>query len=196
MPELIFTPVLIHAIHIQIYNIQRQLLRRGSTSGTSTPPDGTATPPSSRNPQAQQLLRSTFNALELWKHIWDADLAMQFSQHQRRHGFCRDGVHFFFLAQIFLRNSRPQEWTAPADLRCRQVFHLLKQIRAHVASDSAQKGINVGSMTSVADDYALADLTLNMRRLFAPLNDQPTISQRQQHPYVRPQYTNTVPLQS
>ncbi|KAF2026343.1 hypothetical protein EK21DRAFT_103310 [Setomelanomma holmii] len=163
--------ILIHAIHIQIYNIQRQLLRCGSTSGTSTPPYGTITPPSGINEQVQQLLRSTFNALELWKAIWDADLAIQYTQNQPRHGFCRDGVHFYFLAQVFLRNSRPQEWAAPADLRCRQVFHLLKQIRAHVTS-SAHKGLDLGSVNTVADDYALADLTLNMRQLFTPIDAQ------------------------
>jgi hypothetical protein len=171
-------PVLIHAIHNQIYNTQRQLLRRSSASGTNTPPDSTATPPMAINEHVQQLLRSTFNALELWKHVWDADLAIQFPQNQRRHGFCRDGVHFYYLAQVFLRNSRPQEWAAPADLRCRQVFHLLKQIRGHVASDSAQKGIDIGSVNKIADDYCLptkvssiADLTLNMRRLFTPLDE-------------------------
>lgn len=128
---------------------------------------------------------------------------MQFTQNQRRHGFCRDGVHFYFLAQIFLRNSRPQEWAAPADLRCRQVFHLLKQIRTHVASDSAQKGIDLGSGNTVADDYAITDLTLNMRRLFAPLNDQqtppqttPTYAQQPTPSYAQPQYADTVSLQS
>jgi hypothetical protein len=162
--------VLIHAIHIQIYNIQRQLLRRFSTDGASTP-GGPVTLHNEVNERAQQLLRSTVNALELWKTFWDADLAIQFTQNQRRHGFCRDGVHFYFLARIFLRNSRPQEWAAPPDLRCRQVFHLLKQIRAHVASDSAQKGIDLGSGNTIADDYAIADLTLNMRRLFTPLEE-------------------------
>jgi hypothetical protein len=186
--------LLIHAIHIQIYNIQRQLLRRGSTSGTSTPPYGTITPPSGVNEQAQQLLRSTFNALELWKAIWDADLPIQFGQNQRRHGFCRDGVHYYFLAQVFLRSSRPQEWAAPADLRCRQVFHLLKQIRGHVSS-SAQKGLDLGSVNTVADDYAVANLTLDMRQLFTPIDDQdaPLPSHS---PYTQPQYTTAFPVQS
>jgi hypothetical protein len=173
LPEvvLIRLPVLIHAIHSQIYNIQRQLLRRVPKNGTSTP-RGPATPPNGVNEQTQSLLRSTVNALELWKQCWDADLAIQFTQHQRRHGFCRDGIHFYFLARLFLRSSRPQEWAAPADLRCRQVFHLLKQIRAHVALDSAQKGIDLGSINTIADDYAIADLTLNMKRLFTPLEGQ------------------------
>ncbi|KAF1913243.1 fungal-specific transcription factor domain-containing protein [Ampelomyces quisqualis] len=185
--------ILIHVIHIQIYNTQRQLLRPGSTSGASTPRDGSATPPRAVSEQAQQLLRSTFNALELWKKVWDVDLAIQFPQHERRHGFCRDGVHYYFLAQIFLRSSRPQEWAAPADLRCRQVFHLLKQIRAHVASDSAQKGIDLGSINTISDDFAVADLTLNMRSLFTPIDDHP-VSTPTNH--ARPQYPYTLPLTS
>jgi hypothetical protein len=187
------SPVLVHAIHIQIYNTQRQLLRPGSISGTNTPPDGSATPPRAISEQAQQLLRSTFKALELWKKVWDADLAIQFPQNQCRLGFCRDGVHFYFLAQIFLRSSRPQEWAAPADLRCRQVFHLLKQIRAHVASDSAQKGIDLGSINDIADDYAIADLTLNMRSLFTPLEDEFVPVQPNSN-YAGPTYPTHSPL--
>jgi hypothetical protein len=51
------------------------------------------------------------------------------------------------------------------------VFNLLKQIRHYVASDSAQKGIEIGDMVAIADDYAIADLTLNMKRLFTPLDE-------------------------
>ncbi|KAF1946829.1 hypothetical protein EJ02DRAFT_491881 [Clathrospora elynae] len=166
--------ILIHAIHAQIYNIQRQLPQRISSSGTSTPQSqggSPETPPSGVSEQAQHLLRATVGALELWKKCWDADLAIQFPQNQRRRGFCRDGIHFWFLAQLFLRQSRP-DWAAPADDRCRDVFNLLKRIRVHVASDSAQKGIEIGSMTTVADDYAIAHLSLNMKRLFTPLDGQ------------------------
>jgi hypothetical protein len=164
-------PVLVHAIHVQIFNIQRQLLRRVSTSAGVPHPqgDGPATPPNGINEQVQQLLRSTVTALETWKTCWDVDLAIQYAQAQPRVGFCRDGVHFYFLARQFLRSSRREEWAAPAELRCRHVFHLLKQIRAHVASDSSQKGIDFGSMTTIADDYGISDLTLNMKQLFTPL---------------------------
>jgi hypothetical protein len=102
-------------------------------------------------------------------------------------------VHFYFLAQIFLRSSRPQEWAAPPDLRCRQVFHLLKQIRAHVASDSAQKGIDLGSINDIADDYAIADLTLNMRSLFTPLEDEFVPVQPNSN-YPGPPYSTHSPL--
>lgn len=167
--------VLIHAIHMQIYAIQRMLLRRNSSSGTSTPQSQGESPANSASAvseQAQQLLRSTVSALELWKKCWDTDLAIQFIHNQRRLGFCRDGIHFYYLAQLFLRKSRSEEWGVPADLRCRHVFNLLKQIRSHVASDSAQKGIDYGSITTVADDYGIQDLSLNMKRLFTPLDQQ------------------------
>lgn len=167
--------ILIHAIHAQIYNIQRQLLHRVSSSGTSTPQSQggspTATPPNGVNEQVQNQLRSTVGALNLWKSCWDKDLAIQFTHYQRRRGFCRDGIHFYFLAQAFLRQSRPDDWAAPADLRCRHVFNLLKHIRPYVASDSASKGIEMGSMTKIADDYAIADLTLDMKNLFKPLEE-------------------------
>lgn len=167
--------VLIHAIHIQIYNTQRQILRRVSSSGTSTPQsqgDSPSTTSSSISEQAQHLLRSTVSALEVWKSCWDADLAVQFGQKQPCRGFCRHGIHYYFLAQIFLRKSRSEEWTAPPDLRCKQVFNILQQIRAHVASDSTQYGIEIESVTTIADDYGIADSTLNMRSLFEPLDEE------------------------
>ena len=145
-----------------------------SSSGASTPQsqDGSpGTPPNGIIEQAQCQLRSTVGALKLWKTCWDTDLAIQFSHNQRRRGFCRDAIHFYHLAQAFLRQSRPEDWAAPAELRCRHVFNLLKQIRPYVASDSAQKGIEIGSLNKVADDYALTDLTLNMKRLFTPLEE-------------------------
>lgn len=163
--------ILIHALHTQIYNIQQQLIHRLSSSGGSMPQSQAGSSVSGVNEQVQNQLRSTVGALNLWKACWDKDLAIQFTHRQRRRGFCRDGIHFYFLAQAFLRQSRPEDWATTADVRCRHVFHLLKQIRPYVASDSAQKGIEIGSMTEIADDYAIADLTLNMRNLFTPLDE-------------------------
>lgn len=189
--------ILIHAIHVQIFKIQRKMLNVSSSaafsSGTSTPrslnewsppTDGTisngssghATPTeglSSVLPQTQQMLRLTMTALELWKRQWDADMQIQYPQHQRRVGFCRDGIHFYFLAKLFLRSSRREDWAAKPDVRCQQVFHLLKQIRAHVASESASKGLDIGSVTTVDDNYGIADLTLNMKLLFTPISAAP-----------------------
>ena len=193
--------ILIHAIHVLVFTIQRQAHGLGilpnygalSSSGASTPhsqsektsTDGTtsngnsgrATPTEVQYPQCHQMVRATVGALELWKKAWDIDMSVQYPPNQRRVGFCRDGVHFYFLAMIFLRSSRREDWVAPPDARCQQVFSLLKQIRTHVASDSVQKGIDFGSVTYINDSYnrvaddEVADLTLNMKLLFTPLGD-------------------------
>jgi hypothetical protein len=51
----------------------------------------------------------------------------------------------------------------------------------------------VGSINTVADDFAMADLTLNMRSLFTPIDDH-SISIPTNH--ARPQYSHTLPLTS
>lgn len=186
--------ILIHAIHVQIFKIQRQILSINGTpgrcsSGTNTPPsynewtpaDGTASNGSSgyatpteglsaQFSEAHQMLRQTVTALELWKQQWDVDMQIQYPSNQRRMGFCRDGVHYYFLAKLFLRSSRREEWAAPPDVRCRQIFGRLKQIRAHVASESAFKGLGIGSIAAVDDNYGVADLTLDMKLLFTPIS--------------------------
>jgi hypothetical protein len=198
--------ILIHAIHMQIFNIQRQAhglsslptYSAFSSSGpsishsqsesssvdgtTSTGTSGRATPTdvNVQYAKSHQMIRLTVQSLELWKKAWDTDMQIQYPPNSRRIGFCRDGIHFYFLAMIFLRSTRREEWTAPPDTRCQHVFNLLKQVRAHVASDSAQKGLDIGSVTIVDDSYGntmadrtgygVAELTLNMKLLFTPLS--------------------------
>ncbi|KAJ4360111.1 uncharacterized protein N0V89_000671 [Didymosphaeria variabile] len=179
--------VLIHAIHIQIFMLQRQLSSssRLSSSGASTPQSyhdettsggssGAVTPTDGNGaqyPQFQGMLRSTMCALMLWKKQWDSDMQLQYGTKQRPLGFCRDGIHYYFLAKIFLQNSRREDWTATPDARFQQVFNQLKYIRTHVASDSTSKNLDIGSVTTINDDYGLADLTLNMKLLFTPVFD-------------------------
>lgn len=179
--------ILIHAIHVQIFKLQRQLVNSSgfSSSGASTPQsynDGTTSGGSSgavtptdgsgaHYPQLQGMFRSTMCALMLWKKQWDADMQLQYGTKQRPLGFCRDGVHFYFLAKIFLQNSRREDWAAPPDTRFKQVFSQLKHIRTHVVSDSTSKNLDMGSITAINDDYGLEDLTLNMKLLFTPIFD-------------------------
>lgn len=179
--------ILIHAIHVQIFQLQRQLCSATglSSSGASTPQshEGTASGGSSgavtptdggQYSQPQGLLRSTMCALMLWKKQWDSDMQLQYGTKQRPLGFCRDGIHFYFLAKIFLQNSRREDWTATPDDRFQQVFNQLKYIRTHVASDSSSKNLDTGSVTTINDEYGLAGLTLNMKLLFTPIYDTPT----------------------
>ncbi|KAF2877489.1 hypothetical protein BDV95DRAFT_644746 [Massariosphaeria phaeospora] len=188
--------ILIHSIHVQIYKIQRQIFTLNnigayggtSSSGTSTPhsqnewaptngstsngTSGHVTPTDVINgqySQAHQMLRLSVSALERWKKTWDSDMPVQYPLDQWRIGFCRDGIHFYYLAGIFLRSSRREDWAAQPDVRCQQVFHLLKQIRSHVMSTSTQQGLSIGSVTTIDDNYGVADLTLDMKLLFTPI---------------------------
>ncbi|KAF2261514.1 hypothetical protein CC78DRAFT_470154 [Lojkania enalia] len=188
--------ILIHAIHVQIFKVQQQIISLNnfsnyggfSSSGASTPRSanewnstdgststghsGQVTPTEGVNSQfsqAHQVLRLTMSAVERWKKTWDVDMQLQYPPNEPRVGFCRDGIHFYFLAKVFLRNSRREEWAAPPDIRIQQVLNILNQIKAHVASEQAQKGLDIGSITAMDDSYGVADLTLDMKLLFTPI---------------------------
>ena len=199
--------ILIHALHVQIWNIQRQLLHGNVVSGlhdighpgsgTSTPisqndwittdgssghtsnsNSGQATPTDSSGPQSPGThlqLKVTTNALAKWKKTWDEDMAIQYPpvpSANKRFGFCRDGVHFFWLARTFLRNNRASDWQAAPDSRFSQVISWLKQVRRWVASDNAQRGEEIGSVGDIDESYGVENLTLDMKLLFKPFNQQ------------------------
>ena len=199
--------ILIHALHVQIWNVQRQLLQGNvvsglhdigcPSSGTSTPisqndwittngssghtsnsSSGQATPTDSSGPQSpgtHQILKATTNALSKWKKTWDEDMAIQYPPiHSaiKRFGFCRDGVHFFWLARAFLRNNRGSDWQAAPDSRFSQVIGWLKHVRKWVASDNAQRGEEIGSVGDIDESYGVENLTLDMKLLFKPFNQQ------------------------
>jgi hypothetical protein len=187
--------ILVHALLVEICSIQRQMAYQDIHKGLSAlPSSASPTPQSLHEWSSSERTRSTDNsgnpsptpetdrqclqtqqkrlaigALENWKRAWDADMQLQYPVNHRRVGFCRDGIHFYFLAKVFLNNSRREEWTSQADLRCRQVFNLLKRIRTFVTTESAQKGLDIGSVATVDDRYGVADLTLDMKLLFTPV---------------------------
>lgn len=179
--------ILIHAIHVQIFKLQRQSSELSAfSSGASTPQsfnDGTGsagssgavTPTDPTGPsfsQLQSLTRSTMFALLLWKKHWDSDMHLQYGNSLRPLGFCRDGIHFYYLAKLFLQTSRREDWLAPAEARFQQVFGMLKYIRTQVATDATARNVEIGSVTAVDDGYGVADLMLNMKLLFAPISEE------------------------
>lgn len=91
---------------------------------------------------------------------------------QRRFGFSRDGVHFFYLGRSFLQSQRAADWTATADARFKQVMALLKRIKGFVVGDNETKGHEIGSVGDIDDQYGLDNLTLDMKLLFKPYNSQ------------------------
>jgi len=116
-------------------------------------------------------------ALDKFKECWDNDMATQFPPsmpaHPRRYGFSRDGIHFYWLANYFLRISYPANLTTPPDERCSEMMHLLKSVKGWVLSDGASRGEELGSVGEIDPAYAasVGDLTLDMTQLFRPLSE-------------------------
>ena len=199
--------ILVHALHVQIWNVQRQVSQGNvmtplneilsMSNGVGTPiaqndwitTDGGSGPASNSNsgqatptsisgmqsPGTHQLLKATTDALQKWKKTWDEDMTLQYpplASAYRRFGFCRDGVHFYWLARAFLRSNRAVDWQAPPDSRFVQVMNLLKKVRTWVASDNAQRGEEIGSVGDIDESYGVEDLTLDMKLLFKPINQQ------------------------
>jgi hypothetical protein len=169
--------IVIHALHYQILQIHRQaqlngLVKNeapsdGSNNGDNTSPSHAI---SGQYTLFQQRSQSVRFALDHWKQAWELDQQLQYPPSQRRAGYCRDAVHYYFLAKMFLSQKR-EDWETSGDLRRRQVFSLMRRIKAYVASEQEKNGLDIGSISDVSDNYGMEELTLDMKLLFAPVTD-------------------------
>ncbi len=193
--------LLVHALHVHLWTAQRQLSLQESGSAPTFPGSGTSTPlsqndwirgvdpgsathsantsgratPVENGTQSSQLLKAINNAFDKWKKSWDEDMLIQYppsSARYKRFGFCRDGVHFFWLAKYLMKNGRPLDWQTAPDQRFSQIMNLLKSVKTWVVSDSTQRGEGLGSVSDIDKDYGVTDLTLDMAQLFKPINKQ------------------------
>ncbi|KAI1816908.1 hypothetical protein GGS20DRAFT_582951 [Poronia punctata] len=185
--------ILIHAILAQIRRAQIEGNLHG-LSGSTTPlrqndwviangvdtgsgdahanNSGNGTPVHGAQPMPPHIYSSFCTALDKWKSHWDMDMAIQFPpsvSNPRRHGFCRDGPHFYWLAKLFLRNPRFNLTRLGPDQRFAQVIQLLKSVTAWVESDGASRGEEFGSVGEMNPDYAVSNLTVDMAQIFKPL---------------------------
>ncbi|EME79742.1 uncharacterized protein MYCFIDRAFT_156965 [Pseudocercospora fijiensis CIRAD86] len=143
-----------------------------NNSGHATPTGGFS-PKQQQNRAAQQEKKRLGQALEKWKRNWDTDMELQYPPHhyqQRRFGFSRDGVHFFYLGRSFLQSQQASDFNVPGDVRFRRVMALLKRIKSMVVGDNETKGQDIGSVGDIDDQYGLDNLTLDMKLLFRPYN--------------------------
>ncbi|KAL1302184.1 hypothetical protein AAFC00_002615 [Neodothiora populina] len=202
--------ILIHALNVQACKVQRANVSvshnpagvLGSLSAASSGPNtplaqhdwiaqdgsgssGTATPPEitvAQNTHTHNLLKTIHLAMSKWKTMWDVDINIQYPPHtvEQRFGFSRDGIHFYYLGQSFMRSTKASDWTAPPDVRFMQVMTLLKKIKGFVVNDNYQNGQDTGSIGKIDDTYGIGDLTLDMKLLFRPLgsNDSPVVGLR------------------
>ncbi|RVX68644.1 hypothetical protein B0A52_07071 [Exophiala mesophila] len=154
--------ILIHAILVEIWQHQRM-------SASSSSPKVAA-----NRGSRSQLPKSISNSLLRWKQSWDEDLEVQFPQRAgsvdkaAQIGFCRDGIHFYWLAHVNLRPERKNEWQLPADQRLRQALHDLRNVRIWCQSVGGLGSAYTGSVTDVNGKDASAELDL--RNFFRPLN--------------------------
>ena len=136
-----------------------------SNSGQATPTDSSG----AQSPTLHQYLKATTAALVKWKKTWDVDLPLQYPPEAKRIGFCRDGIPFYWLAHMILRQNRASDWQLLPDSRMMQIMTLLKQAKMYIASQNTMGGEESGSVADIDDQYGVADLTLDMKQLFTPL---------------------------
>jgi hypothetical protein len=176
--------ILVHCLIIQIVQAHRQM------------PIAKGLPPSPQHSRPDWLLVTTATtqtqleteeaqgdpfavidlALQKFKTMWDEDMAIQYPENTPRIGFCRDAIHFYWLARMLLR-SDGGDWHAPWYQRFPQIFSALKQVRKWVASEAALRGEDIGSVVAIDDSFGIEDITNDMKLLFAPLG--PLGSERQ-----------------
>lgn len=158
--------IIIHALHMDIWRLQKQSF---SVSPNSSPYGG------AEAVNIQTRKRAISLALSRWKQYWDIDIQIQYPSipgvfvAPRRSGFCRDGIHFYWLAKAFLQPNRVYDWKLPADVRFRQFLQGLKKAREWSLSDGAQRGEEPGSVADIDPTYSNEELDLDMRKLFRPL---------------------------
>ena len=206
--------ILIHAVHVLIWTVQRQASavaaaaqpdsdadsdddsdassstarndqpeseeteQDQSQSSGHTTPDTTA----QHSPQFMQAVQTLNNATDKWKQAWDGDVETQYPttgtpggpQLPRRIGFCRDGIHFYWLAKLLLSLNRPDDAQISPEARFCLMLRMLKQVRTYVASASYTEGKDIGSVVDIQESYGVEDLTLDMKLLFAPLQQDDT----------------------
>ncbi|KAH7149995.1 fungal-specific transcription factor domain-containing protein [Dactylonectria estremocensis] len=177
--------ILIHGILALIKRTQLEGAAQFSNYGTPPPSDwmtsagahhGRGSPMNGTSPKTDpQSLQALNFALDKFKSNWDVDMSSQFPptipapNNPRRHGFSRDGIHFYWLAKYLLQHTRPAELQMPSDARFMQVIQLLKSVRAWVMSDGASRGEELGSIGEIDDHFGAMDLTLEMTKMFTPL---------------------------
>lgn len=139
-----------------------------NTSGRATPVESGA-----QSPMTHQLLKVASHAFEKWKKAWDDDMAVQYppsATPSRRFGFCRDGVHFYWLAKLLMKSNLG--WQMAPDQRFGHIISMLKQVKAYVVADSTRRGEDLGSVNDIDKDFGVKDLTLDMAHVFRPIDSQ------------------------
>lgn len=183
--------VLIHAVLAMMRRAQLEggsaILARSSTplpanawflglqGSSSTTNSGRVTPVDlgGANLLDAQTVKAFLTALDKFKANWDHDMAVQFPRsgaaHPGRHGFSRDGIHFYWLATYLLKSTRAAHLQTLPDQRFAYVIQLLKSVKHWVLSDEASRGEELGSVGEIDEEFGTKNVNLDMTQLFRPL---------------------------
>ena len=110
-------------------------------------------------------------ALDKWKKAWDQDMIVQYPPGTPRDGYCRDGVHYYWLAKLLMQNSDHINIHTPWSQRFSQILAILKSVKNWVSPIQASKGQSIGSLSTIDESYGVEDMTKNMKLLFTPFED-------------------------
>jgi hypothetical protein len=152
--------ILIHALHVEIWQLQQSRLVDGAEGNMRPIEEG---------------YRSINVALARWKHAWDEDLSAQYSSngvyHQtiQQNGFCREGVHFYWLACAFLQSNQMGEWQLSAEERLRFTLHGMKLARNWSRTDPAARSQELGNALQLGKGQSSEARELHMNKLYRPL---------------------------
>jgi len=108
--------------------------------------------------------------------MWDEDTQLQWTPNAPRSGsrgmgFCRDGVHFYWLGRAFVQSNPVHNGQLTADTRFKQTINGMRQVPEHSKTDGARWGEVPGSIFDIDDGYGREALDLEMTKLFRSLTE-------------------------
>lgn len=186
--------ILIHALHVHIWTTQKMMVNAselgvGQLAGTMSQPgtaewkmevqnrNGRGTPEGFRDgdmvlSDAAKALRITTYALEKWKRAWDTDLIAQYPSPTSRVGFGRDGMPFYWLGKLYMTRNRTLDWKhgVDDDRTVVKVKNMLKHLQGFIADGAGGMDLQ-GAVCAIDEDFAMDELTYDMKLLFRPIDE-------------------------
>ncbi|KAL0634686.1 hypothetical protein Q9L58_006350 [Maublancomyces gigas] len=185
--------ILIHALHVHIWTTQKLMVNAsesgvGQAVGVVPQPmidwetenqnrSDRGTPEGFRDgevalSEAAKALRVTLYALEKWKRAWDIDLIAQYPSPTARVGFGRDGLPFCWLAKLYMARNRTLDWKhgVDDDQTVAKVKNMLRHLQGFVTDGTGRLDVQ-GAVCAIDDDFAINELTYDMKLLFRPIEE-------------------------
>ena len=162
--------ILIHAIHVYIWQKQREF---GLGQWDFHYPDSNQrVTAQQKNLEITRFNQTLGQALEKWKKAWDADLISQFGGTNRRSGFYKDGIAFYWLAVLFTRQKKRD--LILKDVRDRQVIlQVQRMLETANRMPMPYTDSEAGAASCIDENYGVDELAFDLKLLLAPVEKNP-----------------------